>query len=201
MQKLLPIKILYPNHHHRSNSLCFSSWIKLIYYSNEVENFSSSLCSDFSLYPLHFFFQLVCASVMIFACQTKVSVISSTQNLQTQKSSVMLILPPAKKSLFLKKLITSFEKKCQMSFRSGKLFCKFKEFFKSSRPCMNLGWLICDVNLFHSHLKILLQEWLKVRCWLFAIYVGKPESHLLFEKSVPGTKKWLQRPETGIKDC
>lgn len=39
-----------------------------------------------------------------------------------------------------------------------------------------------------------------VRCWLFAIYVGKPESHLLF-KSVPGTKKWLQRPETGIKDC
>ena len=57
-----------------------------------------------------FFFQLVCASVMIFACQTKVSVISSTQNLQTQKSSVMLILPPAKKSLF-KKINNQFWKK------------------------------------------------------------------------------------------
>ena len=47
---------------------------------------------------------------MIFACQTKVSVISSTQNLQTQKSSVMLILPPAKNHFF-KKINNQFWKK------------------------------------------------------------------------------------------
>ena len=82
------------------------------------------------------------------------------------------------------------KKKCQTSFRSGKLFCKFQEFFKSPRPCINLGWLICDVNLFHSHLKIL-PEWLKV----------KRESYLLFEKSVlcsyqkmaAETWNWYQR--------
>ena len=89
---------------------------------------------------------------------------------------------------FLKKINNQFwKKKFQTSFRSGKLFCKFQEFFKSSRSYTNPGWL-CDVNLFHSLLKILPQEWLKVGYLLFTIYVGKPESHLLFEKSVPVTK-------------
>ena len=40
---------------------------------------------------------------MIFACQTKVNVISSIQNLQTEKSSVMLMWPSAKKFTFWKK--------------------------------------------------------------------------------------------------
>ena len=104
-----------------------------------------------------------------------------------------------KKSVFEKIINQFWKKKGQTSFRSGKLFCKFQDFFKNSRPYTNPGWL-CNVNLFHSCLKTLPQEWPKVRYWLFTIYVGKPESNLLFEKSVPVTKKWLQRPETSIKD-
>lgn len=151
MQKLLAIKILYPNHYHRSDSLCFF----FMNYSNVVENFSSSLCSDHSPSLLQLFFQLVCASVMIFACQTKVNFISSIWNFANSKIlSVMLIWPPAKKIHFLKKLV---KKNIQAFFKSGKLFCEFQDFFKSSRPCTNPGWL-CNVNLFHSRLKSYLRS-------------------------------------------
>ena len=50
----------------------------------------------------------------------------------------------SKKIHFLKK------KKTQTFIRSGKLFCKFQDFFKSPRPYTNPGWLF-DVNLSHSY--------------------------------------------------
>ena len=86
----------------------------------------------------------------------------------------------SKKIHFLKKK----KQKKQTFIRSRKLFCKFQDFFKSPRPYTNPGWL-CDVTLFHSCLKILPQEWPKVSYELFTIYMGKPESNLRFEKSVP----------------
>ena len=114
------IRLYIRNHHHRSDSLCFL----FMNYSNVVENFSSSLCSDYSLSLLQFFFQLVCASVMIFACQTKVNVISSIQNLQTQKSSEMLKWPSAKKFTFWKKQ----QQENRLLLRLENCFANFKTF-------------------------------------------------------------------------
>ena len=86
------------NHHYRSDSLFFSSWILVMWLRILVQ-----VCVQTIHYLCcNFFFQLVCASVMIFACQTKVNVISAIQNLQTQKSSVMLIWPSANKFTFWK---------------------------------------------------------------------------------------------------
>ena len=121
----MAIKTLYP----KPPSQKWFPFFLFMNFSNVVENFSSSLCSDYSLSLLQFFFQLVCASVMIFACQTKVNVISAIQNLQTQKSSVMLIWPSANKFTFWKKLLTSFEKKnARLLLGLENYFANFKNF-------------------------------------------------------------------------